>query len=111
MKKAENFNEAQKPNLRLGAVISRAVKKNGKILITEKQKQQFNIMLNALKKIKAYQTPDRLRKVVKRIGDWTLRKRLKWLMRIFKVKLLLPPKMLNHCCKVALLVTVFGFQK
>lgn len=33
-----------------------------KIQITEKQKQQFNLMLNALKKIKAYQSPQKLRK-------------------------------------------------
>jgi hypothetical protein len=33
-----------------------------KVEITEKQKQQFNLMLNALKKIKAYQSPEKLRK-------------------------------------------------
>lgn len=33
-----------------------------KVEITEKQKQQFNTMLNLLKKIKAYQSPEKLRK-------------------------------------------------
>ena len=41
-----------------------------KIQITERQKQQFNLMLNALKKIKAYQSPEKLRKDSKR--DWGL---------------------------------------
>lgn len=38
------------------------IKKNSKIYITEKQKRQFNIMLNSLKKIKSYQSPKKLRK-------------------------------------------------
>ena len=33
-----------------------------KIEITEKQKNQFNIMLNSLKRIKAYQSPKQLRR-------------------------------------------------
>jgi len=66
----QNLNEAQTGNSIKADVTSSAVKKNGKILITEKQKQQFNIMLNALKKIKAYQTPDRLRKDSEK--DWGL---------------------------------------
>lgn len=41
-----------------------------KVLITEKQKQQFNLMLNALKKIKAYQSPEKLRKDSEK--DWGL---------------------------------------
>ncbi len=41
-----------------------------KVQITEKQKQQFNLMLNALKKIKAYQSPEKLRKDSSR--DWGL---------------------------------------
>jgi len=41
-----------------------------KAQITEKQKQQFNIMLNALKKIKAYQSPAKLRKDSSK--DWGL---------------------------------------
>lgn len=41
-----------------------------KIEITEKQKLQFNLMLNALKKIKAYQSPEKLRKDSEK--DWGL---------------------------------------
>lgn len=41
-----------------------------KVLITEKQKRQFNLMLNALKKIKAYQSPAKLRKDSSK--DWGL---------------------------------------
>ena len=41
-----------------------------KVEITEKQKQQFNQMLNALKKIKAYQSPEKLRKDSSK--DWGL---------------------------------------
>jgi len=41
-----------------------------KVQITEKQKQQFNLMLNALKKIKAYQSPEKLRKDSSK--DWGL---------------------------------------
>jgi len=41
-----------------------------KVEITEKQKQQFNLMLNALKKIKAYQSPEKLRKDSSK--DWGL---------------------------------------
>lgn len=38
-------------------------KDTGKILITENQKQQFNLMLSTLKKIaKAYQTSEQLRR-------------------------------------------------
>lgn len=66
----QNLNEAQTGNGVKADVTSSAVKKNGKILITEKQKQQFNLMLNSLKKIKAYQTPDRLRKDSEK--DWGL---------------------------------------
>ena len=66
----QNLNEPQSPALQQGAVTSSAVKKNGKVYITEKQKQQFNKMLNSLKKIKAYQTPDRLRRDSEK--DWGL---------------------------------------
>lgn len=41
-----------------------------KVQITEKQKQQFNLMLNALKRIKAYQSPEKLRKDSSK--DWGL---------------------------------------
>lgn len=41
-----------------------------KVEITEKQKQQFNLMLNALKKIKVYQSPEKLRKDSSK--DWGL---------------------------------------
>ncbi|WP_346236728.1 hypothetical protein ABDK00_014150 [Niabella insulamsoli] len=41
-----------------------------KIEITEKQKAQFNRMLQALQRIKAYQSPDRLRKNSDK--DWGL---------------------------------------
>lgn len=41
-----------------------------KVEITIKQKHQFNLMLNALKKIKAYQSPSKLRKDSER--DWGL---------------------------------------
>ena len=41
-----------------------------KVQITEKQKRQFNLMLNALKKIKAYQSPEKLRKDSSK--DWGL---------------------------------------
>lgn len=41
-----------------------------KVQITEKQKHQFNNMLNALKKIKAYQSPSKLRKDSSK--DWGL---------------------------------------
>ncbi|MCK9627706.1 MAG: hypothetical protein M0R37_03840 [Bacteroidales bacterium] len=40
------------------------------IQITEKQRKQFNIMLNALKTIKAYQSPRQLRK--ESLKDWGL---------------------------------------
>ena len=66
----QNLNEAQTGNSIKADVTSSAVKKNGKVYITEKQKQQFNKMLNSLKKIKAYQTPDRLRKDSEK--DWGL---------------------------------------
>jgi len=41
-----------------------------KTQITEKQKVQFNLMLEALKTIKAYQSPSRLRKDSEK--DWGL---------------------------------------
>ena len=41
-----------------------------KVEITEKQKQQFNLMLNTLKRIKAYQSPEKLRKDSSK--DWGL---------------------------------------
>lgn len=41
-----------------------------KVEITEKQKQQFNQMLNALKKINAYQSPEKLREDSRK--DWGL---------------------------------------
>lgn len=41
-----------------------------KIIITEKQAIQFNVMLNALKKIKEYQTTEKLRKSSEK--DWGL---------------------------------------
>lgn len=40
------------------------------IQITEKQKRQFNIMLNALKTIKAYSSPREIRK--DSLKDWGL---------------------------------------
>jgi len=41
-----------------------------KTQITEKQKAQFNLMLEALKAIKAYQSPSKLRKESEK--DWGL---------------------------------------
>ena len=67
----QNLNEAQTGNGVKADVTSSAVKKNGKILITEKQKQQFNLMLNTLRKIsKGYQTTSQLRKDSEK--DWGL---------------------------------------